>query len=101
MRRITVGLRLKPENIKEYSDLLALKGKTIEITLSGQKYEYNFDDIFDEKSTNDYVFNVSCKQIVGNNIIINIMYILLSINYSYNKAFTPDTIESICIKYNN
>jgi len=66
MKRITVGLRLKPENSKEYSDLLTLKDKTIEVTLSGQKYEYNFDDIFDGNSTNDNVFNVSCRQLVEN-----------------------------------
>ena len=69
MPRVNVGIRLKPERSEQLLRSLLVRnsekeGKTVDITISGQRNEFTFDDIFDENASQEEVFNACSVKII-------------------------------------
>lgn len=57
MSRITVGIRVKPENPEKTLKNITYKDGKIDISVNGGRHEFQFDHIFDMDSSQENVFN--------------------------------------------
>lgn len=57
MSRITVGIRVKPENPEMTLKNFTYKDGKIDISVNGGRHEFQFDHIFDMDSSQENVFN--------------------------------------------